>query len=192
MESKDLDKLFKDAFEHAEEAPSNRVWEGIEQKLAKEKKVIPFYVKYRAQLSIAATILLFFGVGLTFYKMPNPSGHEKTEEVLSAIEKQSAQPNSNTSKHEMESIVETPRKNLAKTVERQSLASISKEIQIKETSAEVIGNSENYINENSQKEEIVHLENIVASVSADIEINQPFIEEVKTLEPINSDVQPSY
>jgi len=192
MESKDLDKLFKDAFEHAEEAPSNRVWEGIEQKLAKEKKVIPFYVKYRAQLSIAAILLLFFGVGLTFYKMPNPSGHEKTEEVLSAMEKQTVQPNSNTTESEKKSIVETPTNNLGKPVEKQSLASISKEIQIKETSAEVIGNSENYINENSQKEEIVHLENIVASVSADIEINQPFIEEVKTLEPINSGVQPSY
>ena len=192
MESKDLDKLFQDAFEHAEEAPSNRVWEGIEQELAKEKKVIPFYIKYKAQLSIAATLLLFFGVGLTFYKKPIPSGNEKIEEVLSAMEKQTVQPNSNTTESEKKSIVETPTNNLGKTVEKQSLASISEEIQIKETSAEVISNSENYINVNSQKEEIVHLENIVASVSADIEINQPFIEEVKTLEPINSDVQPSY
>lgn len=192
MESKDLDKLFKDAFEHAEETPSHRVWEGIEQELAKEKKIIPFYIKYRAQLSIAATLLLFFAVGLTFFKKPIPSGHEKIDEVLSVIEKQTVQPDLNTSESEIESTVETPTKNLTKTIEKQSLANISEETPIKETPSVVIVNSEDYTNENSPKEEILQLENIVASVSVDIEVNQPLIEEAKTLDPMNSDIQSSF
>ncbi len=69
MESQDLDKLFRDAMEHAQETPSSRVWEGIEQELKKEKKVIPFHKKYRAQISIAAMFLLFFGIGLSLYKI---------------------------------------------------------------------------------------------------------------------------
>lgn len=82
MESKDLDKLFQDAFEHAEETPSSRVWEGIEQHLAQQKKVIPFYIKYKAELSIAATFLLFFIIGLSLYNKPISSSTDKIEEVL--------------------------------------------------------------------------------------------------------------
>lgn len=86
MESKDLDKLFRDAFEQAEETPSSCVWEGIQQELEKKKKVVPFYVKYRSQLSIAATFLLFFGVGLALYNKPIITPEQKIEEVLAQLE----------------------------------------------------------------------------------------------------------
>lgn len=86
MESQDLDKLFRDAMEHAQETPSSRVWEGIEQELKKENKVIPFHKKYRAQISIAAMFLLFFGIGLSLYKKPIPSRTEKVDKVIASIE----------------------------------------------------------------------------------------------------------
>lgn len=100
MESKDLDKLFRDAFEQAEETPSSRVWEGIEQELAPKKKVFPFPVKYRAQLSIAATSLLFLGVGIALYNKPIFSGHQKLDEVLAHLEQNKE--NSPTSEKEKE------------------------------------------------------------------------------------------
>ena len=192
MESKDLDKLFQDAFEHAEEAPSNRVWESIEQELTKEKKVIPIYIKYRTQLSIAATFLLFFGVGLMFYKKPIPSGHEKIEEVLSAIEKQTIQPNSNIKESEIDRSVETPTNTLSTILEIPTLAKSLEEKQIKEDVYVEVDNSADYVQEVQQKEEIVEIENNLASVDADVEITNSHINEVKTLEPIYNDVESSY
>lgn len=192
MESKDLDKFFQDAFEHAQETPNNRVWEGIEQELAKEKKVIPFYIKYRTQLSIAATFLLFFGVGLTFYKKPMSSSNDKLEEVLSAIEKQTAYPDPSTIESVNESVAKKPAETLSEIVETTTLAKVAKEKRVKEQSSRAIDNSDDKIEDKIQKEEILQLKNIVASVAADVEITQPFIEEVKTLDPISSDVQTSF
>lgn len=88
MESQDLDKLFRDAMEHAQETPSSRVWEGIQEELKKEKKVIPFHKKYRAQISIAAMFLLFFGIGLSLYKQPIPSRTEKVDKIIASIEQE--------------------------------------------------------------------------------------------------------
>jgi len=190
MESKDLDKLFQDAFEHAEETPNNRVWEGIEQELTKEKKVVPFYSKYRTQLSIAATFLLFFGVGLTFYKKPIPSGNKQIEEMLNAMEKQNVQRNTNES--EIERNVETPTNSLSTIVKTPTLANSSEEQPIKKEVSEEENNSVNYVQEILKKEEIVGIESNLASVDADIEISQPYFEEVKNLDPITNDAQPTF
>jgi hypothetical protein len=192
MESKDLDKLFQDAFQDAQETPNGRVWEGIEQELAKEKKVIPFYIKYRTQLSIAATFLLFFGAGLTFYKKPIPSGNKQIEEVLNAMEKQTVQRNSKTNESEAERSVETPTNTLPTIVETPTLANSSQEKQIKEEVFVEVDNSDDNIEQEIQKEEIVKIENNLSSVEADVEISQPYFEEVKNLDPISNDEQPTF
>src|SRR5690606_38026397 len=100
MESQDLDKLFRDAMEHAQETPSSRVWEGIQQELKKEKKVIPFHKKYRAQISIAAMFLLFFGIGLSLYKKPIPSRTEKVNKIIASIEQEKSNSDDQSSSNE--------------------------------------------------------------------------------------------
>lgn len=192
MESKDLDKLFQDAFEHAEETPSNRVWEGIEQELTKEKRVIPFYIKYRTQISIAATFLLFFGVGLTFYKKPISSTNQQIEEVLNAMEKQTVQPKTNANESKIERSVESPTNTLSTIVETPTLANTSIEQPIMKEISVQVDNSVNYTQKIPQKEEIVDIESNLTSVYADVEISQPYFEEVKNLDPITNDTQPTF
>lgn len=68
MESNDLDKLFQNAFEHAEQTPSEHVWKGIEEQLAQKKKTVPFYKKHITTVSIAAALLLIMGITLKVYK----------------------------------------------------------------------------------------------------------------------------
>jgi len=182
MESQDLDKLFRDAFEQAEETPNNRVWEGIEQELAKEKKVVPFYIKYRAQLSIAATLLLFFGIGLTFYKKTIPTGKEKIKEVLTAIENNNApskseEINAQDKPEVAESIQESsnyaPKRSVAKNMEEK--------LPVKEELA-AINHVERYATEEAKAN--LQTDHLLATVEADIVVKPNYTEEVKIIEPL--------
>ncbi|MCA5006032.1 hypothetical protein [Sphingobacterium bovistauri] len=193
MESQDLDKLFRDAFEQAEETPSACVWQGIEQELAQEKKIIPFYSKYRTQLSIAATFLVFFGIGLTFYKNSTPSGKEKIEEVLTSIE----QPTESSDKKTENPVFE---KELP-TIESEKLITNNSE-EILVTNSDVQPKSQdNSVSKNQQdddsfeieeKQEIIEQDQILTAVDVDIKITQPQYENIRTIEPISNDLQNSF
>lgn len=71
MESKDIDKLFQDAFEHAEETPNERVWQGISQELSNDEKVVPFFKRHIKNLSVAAAILVILGIGFSYFNSQN-------------------------------------------------------------------------------------------------------------------------
>ncbi|MGN0002473.1 MAG: hypothetical protein ACI35V_03475 [Sphingobacterium composti] len=185
MESKDLDKLFREAFEQAEETPSNRVWEGIEKELKQDKKVIPFYLKYRTQLSIAAMFLLCFGIGLTFYKKPIPSGKEKIEEVLSSIE-QKAVPNSNPQAPVDKILAESSMNTVSKHIDEEMLAFTTEEIQEKEATTDRSEYNMNYPDEINPINEVVDIEDRLAYVDANVEISKPHKDEVITIEPLDN------
>jgi hypothetical protein len=182
MESQDLDKLFRDAFEQAEETPNNRVWEGIEQELAKEKKIIPFYIKYRAQLSIAATLLLFFGIGLTFYKKPIPTGKEKIEEVLAAIENNNEPSKSEEiNAQEKPEVVESIQESSNYSPKRSLATNINETLAVKEE-PELINHVERYATDEAKAN--LQTDHLLTTVEADIVVKPNYTEEVKIIEPL--------
>lgn len=193
MESPDLDKLFRDAFEQAEETPNNRVWEGIEQELAQEKKIIPFYRKYRTALSIAATFILFFGIGLTFYKKPTPSGKEKIEEILASVKKEN-KPAANTVDN---TPIERNRENteIEKTInstKEQAFGDNTVAKQQVEVVSATPDRAQDKRDMEEEKLEILATDQLLATVDIDLTITPAYTEEIKAIEPISNDLQHSF
>ena len=190
MESQDFDKLFREAFEQAEETPSNRVWEGIDQELKKEKKVIPFYIKYRTQLSIAAMFLLFFGVGLTFYKKPVLTGKEKIEDILTSIEA----PKTPSKESENNSAFENSKKSAVEVENTMTAQVITNNNTITEpTKTSTEYQDEKYSHQEiEERVELYAQEIAVASIEADVEIAKAHYEEVGVLSPLKDDREGSY
>ena len=192
MESQDLDKLFRDAFEQAEETPNIRVWEGIEQELAQEKKVIPFYIKYRTQLSIAATFLLFFGVGLTFYQKPISSGKEKIEELLSQMEKQT-EPTSNSkdntfSENNKEKLaIEIPEQRVDNKQITENNIAMSEAIK---SSTSV--HAEQYTQPEIEDRITIQTSEMVSTMEVEMEATKPNYQEVNTITPLKDDRESTY
>lgn len=189
MESKDVDKLFRDAFEHAEETPSPSVWSNIEKELAQEKKVIPFHKKYRAQLSIAAMFLLFFGVGLSFYMSPVDIQTEKIDELLSSMEKENNESRTtSSSSNSVESNIEVKIEKQSPKPSNNSMLAYKNDNEAKEvvvTKQKVLPTDEVA----QQRTEHLEKENIIATV--DVEIVSPKLdyEELVSLPTIKEDVQ---
>lgn len=89
---KHIDRLFKEQFKHLDVTPPPVVWENISAALQKEKapkRVAPIWYKLAG---VAATLLIFLGIGSFFYNAP--SGVEITSEDTLPIENfQAIQPN---------------------------------------------------------------------------------------------------
>ena len=69
MENNDIDKIFRDAFEKAEETPNSNIWDKIEQELETEQNVIPISKRNTwAKYAIAACTLLILGIGYRLSK----------------------------------------------------------------------------------------------------------------------------
>lgn len=189
MESKDLDKLFQDVFEHAEETPSSRVWEGIEQHLAQQKKVIPFYIKYKAELSIAATFLLFFSIGLTLYNQPISSGREKIEEVLAQVElhnNSSQQPLTLDQSNVEIDINSTKEEKIEK--HEKNTPPVNKEEKIPFQTGAILNNDEKISVEKVQ----IHTAHPIASVEIELASQNLDYDNVINPEPIQEDIQPVF
>ncbi|NGF55986.1 hypothetical protein G5B00_05605 [Parapedobacter sp. SGR-10] len=69
MENKDIDKLFRQTFEDAEQEVHPAVWQNIEKELDKNsKKTIPVLFKAYNWVSYAAAILIILGIGFFLFK----------------------------------------------------------------------------------------------------------------------------
>ena len=198
MESNDLDKLFQNAFEQAEETPSNSVWLGIEQKLAKQEKthVVPFYKKYRTAISIAATFLLFFGLGLTFYKYKSFSTTEKIEDMIADVENNSSKSTSKSpisdTKKETDFEIEKQHNTTSKGSMLAAKPNIQKQIELKEEN-----NSNSTLETASngkaiEKIEIAEPDQMLASVEVEFQNPVNIEESVKYLDPIQDEAQASF
>lgn len=69
MKENDIDRLFREAFQEAEETPSKHVWEQIEKQLEEDDNIVrmPSKRKFRI-ISAAAAIVIFMG-SLAFFKI---------------------------------------------------------------------------------------------------------------------------
>ena len=197
MESQDLDKLFRDAMEHAEETPSSRVWEGIQRELTKEKKVIPFHKKYRAQISIAAIFLLFFGIGLSLYKQPTPSSNEKVDKIIASIQNEKNASDAQTSTAN-EYLEDKKHSSVSNKAEGQTLSVTNSTLtlQDKPNLKEEEVYTKTTVNSVSQtnQEEIELLTPEFELLAAEVELGDvaPSYHAVKSINPIDDDVPPSF
>ena len=194
MESNDLDKLFRDAFEQAEETPNPNVWLGIEQQLASEKKVVPFYKKYRKQLALAAAILLFFGLGLRYFSYQKPAGPAETTEIMAKLEQEAPRVNKGKTikenEHTEEEPLETGKENKMLAQYAPTLEHTRERNESKTTDLlpEVI--IESPVEENST--EIAPQEALLASTDIELPELESNLVTVNSIDPMEQDLQVSY
>ena len=191
MESQDLDKLFRDAFEHAEETPNKRVWNEIEQKLNQEKKIVPFYSKYKTQLSIAASLLLFFGIGLTFYKKPISVHNQSAEKVLMTNKKENEVINNTPNYDKVENSTENKQgAKVSSQFKNENLANTNISDAVQTYKQETNMSSQSQIDQvDSNEHQLIESDVMLTVVHVDINTTPNHTVEVKALETIVDDIQ---
>lgn len=192
MESNDLDKLFRDAFEQSEETPNDSVWSGIEQALEKEKKVIPFYIKHRTSISIAAMFLLFFGLGINYYNQQTFSPTEKIDEIIASVENREIVPPTEVeSEKDVDIKIEKQHKDSSKesmlAQKQPAQSEVRNEVssQIKQPTTRVGNSSREIVIE---KIEIPDTKNLIAAADVTIQNNTiSYDESEEIINPIEED-----